>query len=108
MPFKFENTWLKEEGFKEVLRQWWEGIQVSGSASFILTEKLKALKPILRSWNKEVFGQIDSNKQNAWNLIDNWDKEERVRSLSLEEEEARKEARESYKKWAFLEEVSWR
>ena len=28
--------------------------------------------------------------------------------MSLEKEEARKEARESYKKWAFLEEVSWR
>ena len=55
-PFKFENMWLKEDGFKEVLRQWWEGIQVSRSTSFILTEKLKALKPLLRSWNKEVFG----------------------------------------------------
>ena len=91
-PFRFENMWLKEEGFKEVLRKWWEGIQVSGSTGFILTEKLKALKPILRSWDKEVFGQIDSKKQNAWNLLDFRDKEESVRSLSLEEEEARKEA----------------
>ena len=41
-----------------MLRQWWEGIQVSGSAGFILTEKLKALKSLLRSWNKEVFGQM--------------------------------------------------
>ena len=49
-------------GFKEVLRKWWEGIQVSGSASYILTKKLKALKPILRSWNKDVFGQIESKK----------------------------------------------
>ena len=39
-PFRFENMWLKSEGFKKVLKQWWEGIQVSGSASFILTEKL--------------------------------------------------------------------
>ena len=62
----------------------------------------------MRIWNKEVFGQIDSKKQNAWNLMDYWDKEERVRSLSLEEEEARKEAREMYKKWVLLEEVSWR
>ena len=61
-PFRFENMWLKEEGFKEVLRKWWKGIQVSGSASFILIEKLKTLKPILRSWNKKVFGQIDSKK----------------------------------------------
>ena len=107
-PFRFENMWLKEEGFKEVLRKWWEGIQVSGSASFILIEKLKTLKPILRSWNKKVFGQIDSKKQNAWNLMDYWDKEERFRLLSLEEEEARKEAKETYKKWVLLEEVSWR
>ena len=35
-PFRFENMWLKEEGFKEVLRKWLEGIQVSGSANFIL------------------------------------------------------------------------
>ena len=51
-PFRFENMWLKEEGFEEVLRKWWEGIQVSGSANFILSEKLKALKLILRSWNQ--------------------------------------------------------
>ena len=107
-PFRFENMWLKSEGFKEVMRQWWEGIQVNGSASFILTEKLKALKPLLRSWNKEVFGQIDLEKQKAWNLIEYWDKQEMVRSLSIEEEEVRKEARELYKKWALLEEVSWR
>lgn len=107
-PFRFENMWLKSEGFKEVMRQWWEGIQVNGSASFILTEKLKALKPLLRSWNKEVFGQVDLEKQKAWNLIEYWDKEEMVRSLSIEEEEVRKEAKELYKKWALLEEVSWR
>ena len=41
-------------------------------------------------------------------FIHYWDKEGRGRSLSMEEEEARKEARELYKKWALLEEVSWR
>ena len=55
-PFRFENMWLKVEGFKEVLRKWWEGIQVSGSTSYILSKKLKALKPILKNWNREVFG----------------------------------------------------
>ncbi|WJZ98579.1 hypothetical protein VitviT2T_017093 [Vitis vinifera] len=41
-------------------------------------------------------------------LVDFWDKEESARSLSMEEEEARKEARETYKKWVLLEEASWR
>ena len=40
--------------------------------------------------------------------MDFWDKEESARSLSMEEEEARKEAGETYKKWVLLEEVSWR
>ena len=97
-PFRFENMWLKSKGFKDMLKQWWEWIQVSGFASFILTEKLKALKPLLRSWNKEVFGQIDYEKQKTWILIENWDKEEMGRSLSRKEEEARKDA--------LLEEVS--
>ena len=107
-PFRFENMWLKEEGFKEVLRKWWEGIQVSGTASYILSEKLKALKQILKKWNTEVFGQFTVKKQEAWNSLEFWDKEERVRELSLEEEETRKEAREMYKKWVLLEEMSWR
>ncbi|RVW30523.1 putative ribonuclease H protein [Vitis vinifera] len=51
---------------------------------------------------------IKVKKQEAWNSLDFWDKEERVRELSLEEEEARKEAREMYKKWVLLEETSWR
>ena len=73
-----------------------------------MSEKLKALKPILKKWNREVFSQVTVKKQEAWNSMDFWDKEERVRVLSLEEEEARKEAREMYKKWVLLEEISWR
>lgn len=43
-PFRLENMWLKEEGFKDLLKTWWEGFSIRGSFSFILTEKLKALK----------------------------------------------------------------
>ncbi|RVW41716.1 Transposon TX1 uncharacterized 149 kDa protein [Vitis vinifera] len=56
------------------------------------------------SWNKEVFGKVETKKQSAWNLVDFWDKEENAHSLTMEEEEARKEARETYKKW-FTEEI---
>ena len=46
--FKFENMWLKEEGFVERVRQWWNGYCFSGSPSFILARKLKALKEDLK------------------------------------------------------------
>ncbi|RVW30293.1 Transposon TX1 uncharacterized 149 kDa protein [Vitis vinifera] len=79
IPFRFENMWLKEEGFKELLKGWWQGFNYSGSYSFILTEKLKALKIKLKEWNSEVFGA-----------------------------RGEKEAREEFKKWALMEETSWR
>ena len=43
-PFKFENMWLKEEGFKDLLRSWWLGFNFHDSFSFILVEKLKVVK----------------------------------------------------------------
>ncbi|RVW44617.1 hypothetical protein CK203_110049 [Vitis vinifera] len=33
-PFRFENMWLKVDGFKGLLREWWQGIEVRGRASF--------------------------------------------------------------------------
>ncbi|RVW47199.1 hypothetical protein CK203_070143 [Vitis vinifera] len=27
-PFRFENMWLKAEGFKELVRSWWQGIEL--------------------------------------------------------------------------------
>ena len=64
-PFRFENMWLKEEGFKELLRGWWQGFNCSGSYSFVLSEKLKALKVKLKNWNKEVFGKVGVNLRMA-------------------------------------------
>ena len=58
-PFRFENMWLKFEGFKDLLRDWWQSLHFSSSYSFILASKLKALKGILKTWNKEVFGRVD-------------------------------------------------
>lgn len=51
---KFENIWLKEVHFKDLLKGWWIGYNFSGSYSFILAAKLKALKFDLKIWNKEV------------------------------------------------------
>ncbi|RVW92610.1 hypothetical protein CK203_039397 [Vitis vinifera] len=52
---------MKEKGFKEMLKGWWQGFNFSGSYSFILTEKLKALKTNLKIWNKDVFRKVVSD-----------------------------------------------
>ena len=44
--FKFENMWLKGEGFVDRVKEWWSNYQFTGSPSFVLASKLKALKMI--------------------------------------------------------------
>ncbi|RVX20185.1 Transposon TX1 uncharacterized 149 kDa protein [Vitis vinifera] len=97
-----------EEGFKELLKGWWQGFNYSGSYSFVLLEKLKALKIKLKNWNKEVFGKVGVNLRMALDKVSFWDDQERQRALNEQELEARKEAREEFKKWAIMEEISWR
>jgi hypothetical protein len=41
--FKFENMWLKEEGFVERVRGWWASYNFQGTPSFIFAKKLRAL-----------------------------------------------------------------
>jgi hypothetical protein len=48
-PFKFENMSLKVECFVDRVRQWWYSYQFQGSPSFILANKLKALKADLKT-----------------------------------------------------------
>ena len=100
--------WLKFEGFKEIVKGWWQNLQFYGSFSFILTAKLKALKGILKAWNREVFGKFETNKKDALHRVTFWDDLEKERGLGLEEFEDRAKAKDDFKSWAFLEEISWR
>ncbi|RVW44142.1 hypothetical protein CK203_089377 [Vitis vinifera] len=108
MPFRFENMWLKEEGFKDKLQAWWESLNFNGIASFVLGAKLKALKPLLREWNRNVFGKVEVNKALVLNQVEFWDNVEVAWPLAVHELEARRGAKEDFKKWVFLEDISWR
>jgi hypothetical protein len=44
--FKFENMWLKSEGFVEQVKNWWMSYSFQGSLSFILANKLRGLEKI--------------------------------------------------------------
>ena len=100
-PLKFENMWLKVDGFKDLIRELCTSYVVSGSSSHCLVVKLKALKKDLKVWNKEVFGNVSFNKAKSLRHISFWDFKERVSSLSNVEAEARRVALEKYKKWGF-------
>ena len=73
-----------------------------------MVAKLKALKFHLMTWNREVFGQLEMRKARALEQVAFWDAKERSCILSMEEVEAQEGAREEYKEWVLLEEISWR
>ncbi|KAL6349758.1 hypothetical protein AAG906_001645 [Vitis piasezkii] len=89
-----------------------EGLLLSGNRGrvqlILMAAKTKELKQKLKVWNREVFGNLEDNKRAALQQVDHWDGVECERSLSLEETELKKEAKESYKKWVMLEESHWR
>ncbi|KAJ9673635.1 hypothetical protein PVL29_023281 [Vitis rotundifolia] len=107
-PFRFENMWLKVDGFKNLIQGWWQGVEVSGRASFRLAFKLKALKQKIKVWNKEVFGRVEVNKSSALQQVEFWDGVESERSLTVRETELKNEAKNSFKEWVLLEELHWR
>ena len=107
-PFRFENMWLRMEGFKDLLRSWWQGMVVSGRASYKLVAKLKGMKQNLKIWSRKVFGNLESNKLAALQQVDYWDQVESERRLSEEEFSRKKEAKEGYAKWVKLDEIHWR
>ena len=78
----------------------------SGSFSFVLAEKLKALKAFLKTWNREVFSRVEVKKSEALSRVTYWDEKENDFLLTIEETEARNLAREDYKYWSLVEEVS--
>ena len=89
-PFRFENMWLKVDGFKDLLRGWWQGSEVRGRASFRLATKMKELKQKIKVWNRKVFGRLKVNKNLAFQQVEYWDGVESERSLSEGETELKK------------------
>jgi len=55
--FKFQKMWTLHEDCRNVVNLIWK-LNVVGCPMFILSKKLQMLKVKLRSWNKEVFGNI--------------------------------------------------
>jgi hypothetical protein len=54
--------WLQAEGFVDV-KKWWGLYNYEGTSSYVLAQKLKALKGDMKKWNKEVFGNVGKRKE---------------------------------------------
>ena len=78
--------WLKVKGFVNRVQQWWNGYSFAGFPSFILAQKLKALKVDLKKWNREEFGNLAFRKKNLLTELMGLDVREELVGLSNEEQ----------------------
>lgn len=60
-PFRFINAWFTHPQFRETVEKSWREEGIVGWGGFVLKEKLKRLKEVLKSWNKEHFGHLDNS-----------------------------------------------
>ncbi|WJX18270.1 hypothetical protein P8452_08084 [Trifolium repens] len=59
-PFRFNNFWLENKKFQEVVETFWNSNRVEGWMCFVLKEKLKMLKSTLRAWHKREYGGTEN------------------------------------------------
>ena len=107
-PFRFENMWLKSDGFINRVQQWWNSYQYSGSPGYAMVQKLKFLKADLSRWNKEVFGDVNVRKNDLMAQIQVLDMIEENKHLSTEEAVAKAQLQTDLEKVLLMEEIKCR
>lgn len=106
--FKFENMWWQQEGFLDLVKQWWQSYTVNGSPNFILAQKLKLLKKDLAIWNKEVFGKLSTRINKAMEELQMLEQATERRAQTLDEKNNILRLKVEIQQLAKTEETSWR
>ena len=81
-PFRFENMWLKTDGFTDRVYSWWNQYSFSSTPSFVLAKKLKAPKGDIIQWNHSEFGNVGRQKKELLEALKLLDAKEGDSSLS--------------------------
>ena len=80
--FRFENMWLKTDGFIDRVQSWWNRHSFSGTPSFVFAKKMKALKEDIIQWNRLEFGHIGRKKSQLLETLKSLDAKEGEIGLS--------------------------
>ena len=57
-PFRFENAWLEHKLFRRDFEKWWQETSVQGWEGYKWMQRLQKIKPCLKKWNNDVFGDV--------------------------------------------------
>ena len=106
-PFRFENMWLKTDGFVDRVDSWWNCHSFSGTPSYLFAKKLKVLKEDIIQWNCQEFGNVGRRKKKLLGALDLLDAKEGVLGLAEMERNEKNEVRSQVEHLLCLEEISW-
>ncbi|MQM12672.1 hypothetical protein Taro_045592 [Colocasia esculenta] len=68
--FIFQKMWTTHENFLQCIRDAWTSTNATTPNPFVaLQSKLKATKIMLKTWNKNIFGNIEDNVRSAEDLV---------------------------------------
>lgn len=83
--FRMMKCWEDMGGYAMFVKNKWKSLEVGGWKGFVLKEKLKGIKAKLKMWNKEHFGNLDSQITEAKEELNNIDLKGEAGILSKEE-----------------------
>ncbi|XP_028102144.1 uncharacterized protein LOC114301374 [Camellia sinensis] len=107
-PFRFINAWTLHPKFGEVMKKSWEDYAITGWVGFVIINKLKALRSVLKKWNVEVFGNVTHSLKTADEELHAIDLVAESRNLERNEAVRRREVRKEVWSLRRREEWLWR
>lgn len=88
-PSRFNNHCLSHIGFSDVVLASWVSSMFQGWKPFILLEKSRSLKSILKGWNKHVSGDTDHQIDSLSFMVEGFDFVADFIALCIEEMDSR-------------------
>jgi hypothetical protein len=105
--FRFENFWVRQPGFMDVVQRIWDMTNVSGNSAKVITSKLKFFRKALKKWNGNI-SNMDAMIANCNKIILMVDEIEEVRSLHISEWNFRKKIKERYQHLTACKKDIWK
>ncbi|GKV41666.1 hypothetical protein SLEP1_g49166 [Rubroshorea leprosula] len=72
-PFRVLDAWQLHPNFKKVIEEKWSTMEVDGFAGYKCKQKLKKLKEFLKGWNRDVFGDMEAQYEQAVKKVEHVD-----------------------------------
>jgi hypothetical protein len=102
-PFRFNNYWLKDTKFRDLVITTWSAQHHNGWMGYILKDRLKGLKVAIKNWSMEEYGRPLERKKCLIEQIKALDLKSEVVGISVEEVESRRKLFEEL--WVVLKRI---